>query len=178
MLFFIILNFESTAQEVEKSLFGIQTGILGFWVSNELRLSPHWSFYSEIGLDGSITTKEIHGGTFPVFLPVFSIEPRHYYNLPKRKADAKDVFHNSGNFFSLSLKWYPNWFGLSDNNNSRLGADIFVVPTFGIKRNINWNWNYELGGGVGLGIPAGSTQAGEVLRPVYNILLRVGYKFY
>ncbi|MDO6470118.1 hypothetical protein [Maribacter sp. 1_MG-2023] len=179
LLISLILFLNCTySQEVEKSIFNIQTGVLGFWANNELRLANHWTLHSEIGLDGSITTKEISGGEFPVFLPVISVEPRYFYNLPKRQSNNKDIYHNSGNFFSLSMKWYPNWFSLSQKENTRIGDDIFVIPTWGIKRNINWNFNYELGGGVGIGIPASTKQAGAIIRPVYNILLRVGYKFY
>ena len=35
---------------VEESLYGIQTGVLGLWAYNELRLADEFSFRTEIGI--------------------------------------------------------------------------------------------------------------------------------
>jgi hypothetical protein len=39
---------------VEKSIFGIQTGLLGIWVHNEMRLTNEIALRTELGLDSGI----------------------------------------------------------------------------------------------------------------------------
>lgn len=52
---------------VEKSVFGIQTGLLGIWAHNELKLSNQVALRSEVGL-GGLNTANIR--------PVLALEPR------------------------------------------------------------------------------------------------------
>ncbi|MGQ3085955.1 MAG: hypothetical protein ACT6RA_02290, partial [Flavobacterium sp.] len=41
----------STAGTVERSIFTIQTGTVGVWVSNEMRLADKFALRTEAGLD-------------------------------------------------------------------------------------------------------------------------------
>ena len=45
------LSFSQNTTSIEKSIFGLQTGLLGVWAHNETRLSKTISLRSEIGLD-------------------------------------------------------------------------------------------------------------------------------
>ncbi len=44
---------------VEKSTYGIQTGLLGVWIHNEFRLSNEISLRSEVGFKGKRICKHI-----------------------------------------------------------------------------------------------------------------------
>ena len=64
---------------VEKSLWGVQTGVLGIWVNNEARLSNSIALRSEVGLNGGF-----EGGTFVednfqwILAPTLNVEQRWY----------------------------------------------------------------------------------------------------
>ena len=88
-LLFTILSIQfTTAQEtnsVEKSIFGVQTGVLGVWAYNESRLSDNIALRTEIGLNLSLFDSFfIEGGTKTLWSPVIRLEPRWYYNLNRR----------------------------------------------------------------------------------------------
>lgn len=56
ILLLVLFSFKSIAQaqplpSVEKSIFGVQTGILGLWVHNESRLTNSIALRTEVGLD-------------------------------------------------------------------------------------------------------------------------------
>lgn len=175
---FIGLWLNSTfSQEVEKSIFGVQAGFFGGWVSHEWGFSHHWVLHSEFGLDGSLAST-LTDGDFPVFLPVVSFQPRYYYNLPKRKVDGKDIFHNAGNFAAISFTLHPNWFSISNQENIQVEDGFFILPTWGIRRNINWHFYYELGIGAGFSINGLSEIEGGDTQFLYNINARIGYKIF
>ena len=176
VVIYAFVNF-AFSQEVEKSIYGIQTGILGGWLSHEWRFSHHWVLHSELGLDGSLIGI-VHEGDFPVFVPTVSVEPRWYYNLPKRKVESGDTFHNAGNFTALSFEWYPNWFSLSNQENVKVKDGFFIIPTWGIRRNINWHFYYELGAGVGFSINGLDEFEGDDTRLIYSLIARIGYKIF
>lgn len=77
------INQENPAS-VEKSLFGVQTGLFGIWGFHEARLSNRIALRSELGLDAGFLFSKYHGNGF-VLTPVISVEPRWYYNIQKRE---------------------------------------------------------------------------------------------
>jgi hypothetical protein len=93
---------KTTAQEVstvEKSVYGIQAGFLGFWVHNETKLKRKLSLRSEVGFDtGIFSSNADYSGTDVgvVFTPTISLEPRFYYNLDKRVEKGKSIAKTAG----------------------------------------------------------------------------------
>ena len=162
-------------ESVEKSIFGVQTGILGIWVHNEVRLSNRIALRSEIGLEGGITDNNFF------MVPGFSVEPKFYYNLSKRFSKSKDISGNSGNFISLNTSYHPDWFVISGSDNYDVSNQITVVPTWGMRRNIGTHFNYELGIGIGWSHKSSGEvdyyQPVEVNEVAVNLLTRIGYRF-
>ncbi|WP_089380663.1 hypothetical protein [Lutibacter agarilyticus] len=139
----ITLVIKAQDASVEKSIFGVQTGLFGVWVHNEVRLSDKFVLRCEIGLDSGI-----HNDDF-LMAPGISVEPKFYYNLNKRLSKSKEITGNSGNFLSLKTSFHPDWFIISESDNYNVSNQISIVPTWGMRRNIGKHFNYELGFGIG-----------------------------
>ena len=69
---------------VEKSTFGIQTGVLGIWAHREVKLSNQIALRAELGMDAGIWGGSFYPKTGYLMTPVITFEPRWYYNLNKR----------------------------------------------------------------------------------------------
>ncbi len=117
---------------VEKSVWGIQAGFLGVWGYNESQLSSKMVLRSEIGWNGTI-----NGGTdrqTSVHMnPVFSLEPRWYFNLEKNisKINSEGI-KNRGPYALFKLIYAPDWLVISntDRNDYQLNY-IHMVPGIG-----------------------------------------------
>ncbi|SIT05370.1 hypothetical protein SAMN05421766_10830 [Zobellia uliginosa] len=184
-LFFTLfaLAFSAQCQDgtVEKSTYGIQTGILGLWFHNESKLSDHIALRSEVGLDAGFFGGSVFydDGTGYLLIPSISVEPRWYYNLKKRASKAKNTADNAGNFVSLKTSFLPDWFVISNYENINVINQLTIIPTWGIRRNIGNHLNYETGIGIGYRYSfaknAGfSENEGDVAA---NLHLRIGYRF-
>ncbi len=177
----------ATAQKaaVEKSITGIQTGLLGMWVNNETRLSDKISLHTELGFDaGIIEGTYIDGFTYKTgtsfyICPVLTAEPRWYYNLDKRFRSRKSILSNSGNFWGLKLSCHPDWFVISKRQDTEIADQINIIPKWGIRRSIGQHFNYEAGIGLGIrhiflkqyGFSEDQDEA------ALDLNLRVGYTF-
>jgi len=167
VLFICILNFalgfSQNTQEVsvEKSVFGVQVGLIGIWVHNELKLSSKVALRSEFGVSGINTTS---------ISPQVSLEPRFYYNLERRASKNKRIDGNSGNYISLRASY-----SFHDESELTQGGvfQTILVPSYGIRRNLGKHFNYEVGGGLGLG----SDNSIEDLNTAIFVNLRLGYRF-
>ena len=133
---------------VEKSVFGVQTGFLGIWGHNELRLTNQLSLRSEIGMDMGIFINGNSDNNF-VLIPVLRIEPRWYYNLKKRSNKNKSISKNSANFLTLSTTYNPDWFTISNIENINVISSIAFIPKWGIKRTYGKWFTFETGVGIG-----------------------------
>lgn len=198
LLFYSVCN----AQVVDKSISGIQTGVLGIWWHNESKIAKKWAFRTEIGYEAPAFERVQYRSEatgkynyfYPVFQPVVSIEPRLYYNSRKRQGNSNNTFHNSGNYVSFPIKYYPKILAYSPKGNTseRLvfgpnepNGGVFLIPTWGIRRNISYRWNFELGAGFGVDLievfDLGTRTFKEIERVgpdfIYNIHLRIGYKY-
>lgn len=179
ILIFCGFTFLGNAQNesVEKSIFGIQTGLLGIWVHNEAKLSNKFVLRSEIGFDLGLYQSFFSDDTDFLFAPVITLEPKFYYNLDKRASKNKETSGNSGNFLSLKTSFHPDWFTISSDDGVYVSNQIAIIPTWGIRRNIGEHFNYETGIGVGYarvfddGIYEGY---GET---AVNVHARIGYRF-
>ncbi|MDT0642469.1 hypothetical protein RM553_06450 [Zunongwangia sp. F363] len=182
IIFIALISFNfSHAQSpssVEKSLTGIQTGLLGVWGYNEQRLGTEWTFRTEVGLDAGIFSSYYSDrGVDFLLVPVITVEPRWYYNMNKRADKAKKTFNNAANFLSLETTYHPDWFVLTTNGDDiRIINQISFIPKWGIKRNLGRHFNYEAG--VGLGYLWYLEEVwGDQGEALFNLHLRIGYNF-
>lgn len=179
LLLFSQLGFaqEENAQGLEKSVFGVQTGVLGIYGYHEYQLAEKVALRTEIGLDASIFNSPFTNSNV-VFFPKFSLEPRYYYNINKRAEKGKNTTNNAANFLSLYTNYRPNWFIIPDDN-LEIIPDLLIAPTWGMKRNISNHFNYELGAGLGyyhtFAKSQGFSEDDNGLG--VNLLLRIGYVF-
>ncbi|UBM62428.1 hypothetical protein LA303_00240 [Candidatus Sulfidibacterium hydrothermale] len=167
------------AASVEKSFFGIQTGFPGIWMHYVFRLANQFALRSEVGMQvTNIYPGDSYTKTVFVMAPVFTIEPRWYYNLNKRKAASRRIDGNSGNFVSIQASYFPDWFVLSNEKHQRIYRQLWLSTLWGIRRNIGKHFNYEAG--IGLAYIF-YLKDKDYLTPdnemIANILLRIGYRF-
>ena len=167
-LFFLSFysGFSQVEQEasVEKSVFGIQIGLIGAWAHHELKITNQVALRSEVGLAGVNTD---------VIAPLVGLEPRWYYNLNKRLANGKRIDGNSGNYISLRA----NYYFYDDADIEQRNEDYFLLaPTWGIRRNLGKHFNYEIGGGVGLGLFNNKDDRKDIGFTTY-VNLKFGYRF-
>ena len=177
-LFVSIYGYSQTPS-VEKSIFNVQLGLPGIFVSNEARLTNSIALRSEIGLEGGIYSSYYNDFGF-LMTPVITLEPRWYYNLKKRNTKQRRIDQNSGNYVSLNTSYRPDWFVISNEDNLSVLSSISVIPTWGIRRNIGKHFNYETG--IGLGIihylpDANDYYYGNDTEAAINLHLRIGYTF-
>lgn len=150
---------------VEKSVFNIQTGILGFWGSNELKLSKEFVLRTEVGVSPLIFGQNNTG-----WQPIVRLEPRVYHNLNNRVEKDKYIEKNSGNFFGLAFNYRPNSVIFSKNKEAI--ESFSIIPKWGIRRVIN-HFNYELGAGLGY---RKETKIKENYAEI-DVHIRIGYTF-
>jgi len=169
---FLALN--TTAQEeasVEKSIFGIQAGIMGIWANNEKKLSNTIALRSEIGF-------EMTGGTIndrkdaPIIPLVLTVEPRYYYDIKKRHSKGLRIDNNSATFISVKISYHADWLMLS----GKQPGNIQIMPTYAGRGCIGKHFNYEVGGGIGYQYTFTSIEK-QKNDWSFNIVLRIGYTF-
>lgn len=165
--------YSQTKFSVEKSIFGIQTGILGAWVHNEFKLSNEISLRSEIGFDYGFNDNGYSQTS--VLIPSIRLEPRWYYNLEKRAKKGRKIFNNSGNFLALNMTYNPDWFYISNKDNLNIISTLAFVPKWGIKRTIGNHFTYEAGFGIGTFIVLNNYDVDNHV--AVDLHLRVGYTF-
>ncbi|MFL0352690.1 hypothetical protein [Xanthomarina sp. GH4-25] len=169
---------EKQTASVEKSIFGIQTGAVGIWIHGEFKLSNKFVLRAETGLDMGVWENSYNNDSGVLLGPVFTLEPRFYYNLNKRLRKGKRTEGNSGNFIGLKTSYHPDLFTIGTNKDVNIIRDITIVPTWGIKRNIGKHFNYEAGFGIGyihfIDKYNLSTNKSDV---AVNLHARIGYKF-
>ena len=139
----ITLTAKSQNTSVEKSIFGLQTGVLGIWAYNETKLSNTIALRTEIGFDFGIwetTYYDDYDSPF-ILTPVIVIEPRFYYNLKKRSKNSKRIDGNSGNFIALKTSYHPE-LTLFNADDAPVVSDFAIIPTWGIRRNIGNHFYY------------------------------------
>ena len=176
-LFTIFSNAQDAS--VEKSTYGIQTGILGIWGYREVKLTNQIALREEIGMDAGFWGGSFYPKNGYLMTPVITLEPRWYYNLNKRISKSRNISGNSGNFLSLKKSYNPKWFVISNYDSIQIADQISIIPTWGIKRNIGNHFTYETGIGIGyryifaksLGYLENQSET------ALNLHLRLGYRF-
>lgn len=180
-IFAFILTISMCAQDasVEKSVFGVQTGLVGLWVHNEVKLSNSIALRSELGVELGYYDNNITNTSGILIAPSIAIEPRWYYNLNKRQNKSKRIDGNSGNFIALKTTYHPDLLLYSSNDNVTLASDLSIVPTWGIRRNIGNHFNYEAAFGVGY-LHIFKEQNVYIVNEsdvAVNLHIRIGYRF-
>lgn len=183
-MFAVVTTAQNNPQipSVEKSIFGIQTGILGIWIHNEVKLSNSIALRSEIGLDAGIFGSSYSNENYVdyIFAPVLTLEPRWYYNFEKRLNKGKKINNNSGNFLALKVSFNPDLFVISNRDDISVPNQLFIIPKWGIKRAIGQHFTYEVG--IGLGYHKVfendyNSVANEEVDIALDLHLRIGYTF-
>jgi hypothetical protein len=163
---------------VEKSIFGVQTGILGFWAHNESRLTNEISLRTELGLDVGFSDSGLGIQTTTAMIPNIRLEPRWYYNFEKRVKKGRNTKKNSANFLALNFNYNPDWFVISNDKyaNFRVISALAIIPKWGIKRTYGKHFTFETGLGVGP-IIYFNDYLGESSNVGLDLHLRLGYTF-
>lgn len=167
---------------VEKSVWGIQTGLAPLAVYKETRLTNCIALRSEISFGFAFAYSM--GESKWAFIPGINLAPRYYYNLEKRASKGKQTAGNSGNFIALNLGYVP---GLAiQSSNAEIDPSLHIIPTWGIRRNIGTSFNYEIAFGIGYGATFeeytsyfgnGETVTHTEHGVAYALRLAIGYKF-
>ena len=121
-LFFV--HAQSYGQGHEK-LHVIKLGVDGFFYSLELDVSNKLSLNFEVGGSIGLASKKVS------LNPVVQLEPRYYYNLGN-KSNTEINHTKATSFICITTGIYPNFIF----NNQRT-SPIFVVPKWGIKKQIS-----------------------------------------
>ncbi len=181
LLTFCGLNYIAQSQNVqaEKSVYGIQAGLLGVWAHREIRMSNSIALRAEVGMDAGIWGGTFYPETGYLITPVFTVEPRWYYNLNKRNSKSKNIAGNSGNFLTLQASFHPNGFVISNYHGVEIVNQVSFIPTWGIRRVYGKHFIYELGFGVGyrylFAKSAGYSE--NESETAVNLHLKIGYCF-
>lgn len=149
-LFFVSAKAQNDNQQkasVEKSIYGIQVGTLGFWGHNESRLSNSIAIRTEVGMVFGFAINSSR--SLFLLTPEIIVEPRWYYNLNKRVRKSRSINNNSGNFLALKTSFNPDLFVISNVDNVSVNNQFFIIPKWGIKRSIGNHFTYEAGIGIG-----------------------------
>lgn len=181
IIHFLLILQNNYCQSVEKSIFNVQTGILGLWINNETKITNSIALRTELGIDAGYIGGEIHEENSGLFLvPDINIEPRWYYNIVKRTSKNKIISNNNFNFLTTTLSFHPDSFIIQKKGNEiNVRNQISLTPKWGIRRNIGKsNFNYEIGFGVGYRIIFQKKYGYENKKePNYDLHLRIGYNF-
>ncbi len=166
-----------TTISAEKSTFNLQVGTVGIWINNETRFSRTLVLRTEIGYSAQLLWGAGQEEGF-LMTPVFSLEPRWYYNLQKRKLKSKRIDGNSGNYLALQSAFYPAWVILSAYGHPVINPVLAIIPMWGIRRNIGRHFNYEAGAGFGyVHYFADKYGYGVQNNLALNLVFRIGYRF-
>ncbi len=164
---------------VEKTLFDTQTGILGFWINNESRISNTFALRTEIGLDAELFDHPYRKAGI-LLAPGIALEPRWYYNIDRRSLKGKNIDNNAANFVTIGFAYHPDWFVISSDKYLVVPDQITVIPKWAIRRNIGQsNFNYEVGIGLGVRSYIGNKYMKSVAtEAAIDLHARIGYTFY
>jgi hypothetical protein len=138
------------AQQVEKNLWSVQAGFPGILINNESRLSEQVALRSEICFTGSYwqSSSSFTGNNSGYAVaPIFSVEPRWYYNLQHRAKKGKRTEFNSANYLSLKTSLVPGLTILS--RNTTVYQALGFIPTWGITRSLGNRFTFETSVGAG-----------------------------
>lgn len=147
---FCLVFVQTRSQDIDKarteiSVFGVQTGFLGFWAHHEWGITESIAIRTEVGWDAEIIFRD----ESLIFAPVISLEPRHYYNLLNRQKKGNRTDGNSGNYYGFVVAHHFDKFIISRFENASIIPNLNVYGKWGFRRSIGKHFNYEFGVGYG-----------------------------
>ncbi len=171
------------AEGVEKNVMGFQAGFFGFDAYNEFKLTSIIALRADLSLYGGIFYENTDDFITPIdyfnensiaLTPIINLQPKVYYNIKGRAKRGKNIRNNGSNYFSLNIKYVPNWFVISERNITPI-TQLYFVPTFGIRRNFAKNFNYEFKAGLGGGVAYLKNQT--IGLEFFELSFKIGYDF-
>ncbi len=175
---------ETIIGSVEKNITGVQAGFFGIDIYDEFKFTSIISLRADFSLYGGIfynsnaedfiTLLEFINENKIVLTPVINLQPKVYYNIKSRAKRGKNIRNNGSNYFSLNVKYVPNWFVIASENITPI-TQLYFVPTFGIRRNFAKNFNYEFKAGLGGGVAYLKNQT--VATEFFELSFKIGYDF-
>lgn len=193
VLSFVLISFIAKAQDtqevqkvsVEKSLYGVQIGLVNASFQYETKLDRKITLLTEVGLNlGSSTRKyadpTIKDEKVTVLSPYITFEPRFYYSLDRRNKLGKKTYNNSSNYFSLTTSYISNKTPLLHTGNFDIVSEVVIIPKYGIRRAFAKHFNYEFSAGFGYQYNIFSNSNGcncDHNSTILDIQTRIGYNF-
>ena len=181
-ILFLLIGFTVLGQEteVEKSIFGVQTGVLGIWAHHEARLADELALRSELGFDAGLFGGDFFENSDFVLFPTINVEPRYYYNLKKRADKGKRTSRNTANFITVRFSYSPDWFSINSSDaDIRQAENLAIIPKWAIRRSYDSGFTFETGIGFGYRyffLKQYGFQENEQ-DPTLDLHIRIGYSF-
>ena len=149
---FIFLSFLlfqiSKAQDsvsVEKSLIGTSVSPLGsLSFDYEVKLSKEWTLLSNIGFSYDYDKENNSSNSKGYSLrPFLVLEPRWYYNIDRRSKLSKNIKFNTGNYWSLDIKYSPKSVLATNQFYYEFSNAVYFLPSYGLRRTISKNIYFD-----------------------------------
>lgn len=171
-----LLSLSPLAAQQVVSTHSVSVELAGLMYAYECPLGDRFSLVARVGTQagiqylssGSFWGEREHRWSVGLY-PVLSVEPRYYYNLPKRYEAGKNTFKNSGAFLSCNLQYdFPPYYRHQVEDK----GGFVVTPFWGFRRVWYRHLLFELGGGLNLVTTDFSSVS---VGPAFNV--RLGYLF-
>ncbi len=146
----------------------VKATFIGLSYAYEQSISQKSTVNFELMLAGGFGSNII-ADDYWLIAPVLRVEPRYYYNYPKRIAKGKKTINNAANYLSLSADYQ---FGTSIGKNAHALRSISIIPKWGLKRTIGNHFIFEFAAGIGA-----YTSEIETWKPILAVDLKFGYTF-
>jgi hypothetical protein len=175
---------DSIAQKpsVEKTLYGVQLGLLNLSFQYENRLARRLTLLTEAGMElgfsarGTSAENPIYG----IIFPYLTAEPRWYFGIDRLIRKGKSFRNNSANYLGLKMTYASTDTPILNNAPYKVVPSLLIIPKFGIRRNFARNFNYELS--FGYGYQRDIFKANQCInctegKGTLDIQTRIGYNF-
>ncbi|MGI9581506.1 hypothetical protein ACR1PO_09860 [Chryseobacterium sp. RRHN12] len=174
LVFSVAVVYSQEKSSTKNSFFGVQAGLFGANVYNEVNFSEQFTLRSEIDLTAGIWGGDLYSKTGFALVSALAVAPKWYYNINQRNIENKNTKYNSANYLSAKFGFVPDWFVISNVDGIEVNPMISLIPTWGLRRNFTKNFNYEVQLGLGVGKILKSEYS---LQVVPNLSFRIGYDF-
>lgn len=174
------LTQNNESDDLEKSLFDLQIGLVGTWAAFEHKIASKVSMRYDIGISSDMWMGGTRGVEYSIYSQI-SAETRFYHHQISGMKREKNFTGNSGNFLSLKLLIAPTSF-LINPPNFPIGiyprSYVSIMPRYGIRRMITEHFHYELAFGLGYGYVTHEPIFNHSKHFLdYNVHIRIGYTF-
>lgn len=167
VLFFFTIFVHAQKDKVQNT-HSAKATFIGLSYAKEQSISQKSTVNFEFMIAGGFGSNYL-SGDYWVIAPVMRVEPRYYYNYPKRIEKGKKTMNNSANYLSLSADYQ---FGESIGSNAQALQTFTVIPKWGLKRTIGNHFIFEFAVGIGA-----YTSEIEYWEPTFGLDLKIGYSF-